>query len=72
MKTRKHEVEQRTCRSCRQSYAYPEVGSLATRFHCEACVELPAPVRAVFERYHRHIVVLTGRIESLEKRMGAR
>ncbi|HOW70383.1 MAG TPA: hypothetical protein PKY77_07260 [Phycisphaerae bacterium] len=68
----KDEMQERTCRSCRQPYRYPGRGSLATRFHCEACAELPAPVRAAFERFHRQIALLTSRIEQLERQVSVR
>lgn len=61
------ERQTRVCRSCRQSYAYPVLRSLATRFHCESCVSLPAETRATFERLTRRINDLESRLARLER-----
>jgi hypothetical protein len=62
------ELKQRACRACGEMYFYPVRHSPATRFHCEACVELPGEVRAVFERFNRRIKTLTSQLDKLEQR----
>lgn len=64
-------TKKRVCRSCNESYEYPVSRSLATRFHCPACVELPAETRALFEKYNKRIKALTAQLGQLEQRCRA-
>ena len=61
------ELQQRVCRVCHQRYRYPVLKSPATRFHCEACVALPAAVRGVLEKQGRRLKELTVQVEQLER-----
>jgi hypothetical protein len=63
------ELEQRVCRSCQQTYTYPVRRSLATRFYCEACMELPARVRAAFEKYNRRLKELASQVGQLQREL---
>jgi len=65
----KDEIQQRVCRACQQTYSYPVLKSTATRFHCEACMELPAAVRAALEKYNRRLKELTTQIEQLQREL---
>jgi len=62
------ETSKRVCRACNESYDYPVLRSLATRFHCAACVELPAETRALFEKYNKRIKALAAQVAKLEQR----
>lgn len=64
-------TKERVCRSCNERYEYPVPRSLATRFHCAACVELPAETRALFEKYNKRIKTLTAQVDQLEQRCRA-
>ena len=59
------ERQERVCRSCGQEYTYPLPKSLATRFYCDMCVELPKEVRAVMERLNKRLTRLTAKVEKL-------
>jgi hypothetical protein len=63
------ELQIRTCRSCGHSYKYPVVKSRATRFFCEACMELKPEVRSTFEKYNKRIRDLTRQVKNLEARL---
>lgn len=45
----------KTCQICGTVYTYPEVGSPATRFHCELCAPLPASLRKVLGRMAKRL-----------------
>lgn len=62
-----NETEQRICRSCNRSYAYPLLKSVATRFYCAACMELDPPVREAFELLNKRINTLTEQMGQLTK-----
>lgn len=62
------ECQTRMCRACNEAYDYPVPKSAATRFYCGPCAELPARVRAMFEKYNRRIKALVARIDKLEQR----
>lgn len=64
------ELQDRTCRACGRTYRYPALKSLATRFHCEQCMELPPAVRATFEAYNRRIHQLSSELAQLKRRVG--
>jgi hypothetical protein len=66
------ETKKRVCRSCNESYDYPLPRDPATRFHCSACVELPAGTRALFEKYNKRIKALAVQVERLEQRQAAK
>jgi predicted nucleic acid-binding Zn ribbon protein len=51
----------KVCKICGTAYRYPEKGSAATRFHCEACAALPAAFRKVLNR-------MSMRIDALERK----
>jgi hypothetical protein len=61
------ELQQRVCRACNASYKYPVLRSLATRFYCESCAELPAGVRQAFEQMNKRIRNLTASVEKLTR-----
>jgi len=67
----KAEIQQRVCRACNSTYKYPVLRSLATRFYCADCMELPERVRAAFEQFNKRIKNLTATVEKLEKRLAA-
>ncbi|MEZ5278432.1 MAG: hypothetical protein R3F07_18765 [Opitutaceae bacterium] len=48
----------KTCQVCGTVYVYPEKGSRATRFHCETCAPLPAPLLKVLTRLGKRIQTL--------------
>ena len=56
----------RTCRACGKQFEYPIKGSLATRFHCEECVDIPPDIRTIFERLSNRIQKLEHTIKRLE------
>src|SRR5690606_32981196 len=62
----KAEIQQRVCRACNSTYKYPVLRSLATRFYCADCMELPERVRAAFEQFNKRIKNLTATVEKLE------
>jgi len=61
------ELQERTCRACDRTYKYPVPKSTATRFYCEACMELSPEVRGTFELYNKRIKKLEKQIAKLEK-----
>jgi hypothetical protein len=61
------ELQERTCRSCDRTYKYPMLKSTATRFYCEACMELSPEVRSTFEHYNKRLKKLTSQLAKLEK-----
>lgn len=61
------ELQQRVCRACNATYKYPVLHSLASRFYCEGCMELPAGVRSAFEQMNKRIKTLTAAMEKHEK-----
>jgi len=63
------ELQQRVCRVCQETYDYPVPRSLATRFYCEACVELPARVRMTLEKQSRRIKELATQVEQLRREL---
>jgi hypothetical protein len=63
----KQELQERLCRACGTKYKYPVPKSLATRFYCELCAELPAGVRAVIERLHKQVKSLSAEVAKLRK-----
>ena len=63
-------LQQRVCRACNTTYKYPVKHSLATRFYCETCADLPAGVRATFEQMNKRIKTLSSAVEKLEKKSG--
>jgi hypothetical protein len=67
MTDRDDELQTRVCRACSQTYRYPVLKSLATRFHCEACMRLDPEVRAVFEAFNRRIKSLAAEVDKLKK-----
>jgi protein-arginine kinase activator protein McsA len=67
----KAEIQQRVCRACNSTYKYPVLRSLATRFYCADCMELPERVRAAFELLNKRVKNLTATVEKLEKRLAA-
>jgi hypothetical protein len=66
------ELQTRTCRSCGRDFSYPVPGSLATRFICERCVEMPESVRAVFEHYQKRVKKLESTVAKLQAALAAR
>ena len=65
------ELQERVCRSCNQRYEYPVSRSLATRFYCAECMELPPAVRATFEQFNKRIKTLTSTVQKLEQKLSA-
>jgi hypothetical protein len=63
------ELQQRVCRACNVSYPYPVRHSLASRFYCEDCMELPSSVRDAFERMNKRIKTLSAQVQKLEKQL---
>jgi hypothetical protein len=63
------ELQQRVCRACNQTYDYPVLKSGATRFYCEDCMELPAPVRATFEQFNKRVKSLSATVQKLEQKL---
>ncbi len=63
------ELQQRVCRACQKTYPYPVPRSLATRFYCAECMELPDTVRATFESFNKRIKSLSATVEQLQKRL---
>ena len=61
------ELQQRVCRACNATYKYPVLHSLASRFYCEDCMELPARIRATFEQMNKRIKTLTATLDKHEK-----
>jgi hypothetical protein len=59
-------ADRRTCRACGESFEYPGHQSLATRTHCEHCVQLPEPVRRAFERLRRRVDRLAREVQKLK------
>lgn len=62
------ELQERVCRACHATYKYPVYKSTATRFYCEECMDLPAGVRATFERFNKRIKTLTAAVAKLEQK----
>lgn len=69
MSEQRDEVQERVCRACNAVYKYPVRRSLATRFHCEACVALAPEIRAAFEQFNKRIRALTTSVQRLEQRL---
>jgi len=67
MRKSQGECRPRVCRACNESYDYPAFKSSATRFHCERCADLPADVRAVFEKYNRRVKAMAAQLDSLQR-----
>ncbi len=65
------ELQDRVCRACNQTYKYPVLKSMATRFYCEDCVDLPPAVRASFERFNKRIRALSAAVQKLEHKLNA-
>ncbi len=63
------ELQERTCRACSQTYEYPVLKSMATRFYCEACMQLPPTVRAAFEQFNKRLKTLDATVRKLEKKL---
>lgn len=59
---------QRTCRACGKKFDYPVRGNLATRHHCEECVQVPADVRKVFERLSTRVQTLENTLKRLQEK----
>jgi hypothetical protein len=66
------ELQKRVCRACDQTYPYPVVKSLATRFYCAECMELSPQVRATFERFNKRIRALAAAVARLEGKPAAK
>ncbi len=64
------ELQDRTCRACGRPYKYPVRKSRATRFHCQACVDLDANVRATFEHFNRKIKAVQRELNALKSAKG--
>ncbi len=64
--------QERLCRACQRRYAYPVRKSLATRFHCEACMALSPNVRKTFETFNKRIKALSAAVDKLEKELTTR
>lgn len=60
-----NELQKRTCRTCGESYDYPGHKSIATRFQCERCVQIPEDVQRVLELMRRKIDRLTKEVQKL-------
>lgn len=58
--------DRHTCRACGAPYPYPGHQSLATRTHCEHCVQLSEPARRAFERLRRRLDRLERELENLK------
>lgn len=71
MKEDTDEIHERVCRACNETYNYPVPKSPATRFYCETCAGLDAPVRAVLERYNKRLKSLATTVHKLEQRWAA-
>lgn len=65
------ELQERTCRACDRTYKYPVPKSTATRFYCEACMELAPEVRGAFEHYNKRLKKLTTQLARLEKKISS-
>jgi len=63
------ELQNRVCRACNQTYKYPVLRSLATRFYCADCMELPPRIRVSFEHLNKRVKALTSTVEKLEKKI---
>ena len=61
----------RTCRACGKQFEYPLKGSVATRFHCEECVDLPPDTRKVAERLFTRLQKLEMTVKRLEQKAAA-
>lgn len=70
-KDKDDELQQRVCRACSRTYDYPELRSLATRFYCADCSDLPPAVRATFEQFNKRIKSLTASVQKLEQKLTA-
>ena len=64
-------MQRRTCRACGTSYQYPIPKSMATRFYCEDCVEIPVNTRRVLEAMRRRIDRMATKIEQLESELSS-
>jgi hypothetical protein len=62
------ELQDRVCRACGRGYQYPVRKSLATRFYCEACMNLDADVRAMFEHFHKKLKSLSRELNALKSK----
>ena len=56
-------TDQRKCRCCGETYAYPEKKSVSTRTYCENCEAIPTETRRAIERVRR-------RVERVVRKMG--
>lgn len=64
------EHDERTCRACGEPYEYPGHNSLATRSHCESCVEIPEPMRRALQALRRRLERLTREVAQLRGKAG--
>lgn len=64
-------MQKRTCRVCSSTYDYPTPKSIATRFYCEECVEIPVATRRVLEALRRKNDRMSTRIEKLESELAS-
>ena len=65
------ELQERVCRACNQTYAYPVLKSMATRFYCKDCMELPPAVRSTFEQFNKRLKALAAAVGKLEQKLDA-
>lgn len=63
---RDEELQERTCRACDRTFKYPVPRSLATRFHCEDCAQLPPGTRAMFEMQNKRLKALSAEVNRLK------
>ena len=63
------ELQERVCRACNQTYDYPALKSLASRFYCKDCMELPPAVRATFEQFNKRLKTLAAAVGKLERKL---
>ncbi len=60
-------MEKRNCRVCGVSYQYPVPKSIATRFYCDQCVQIPGEIRRVLELMRRKMDRMESKIDKLER-----
>ncbi|MDA0748769.1 MAG: hypothetical protein O2954_19805 [bacterium] len=61
------EKGRRVCRACGERYEYPVHSGVATRYHCEQCVEIPKEIRRIFERMRRRLDRVVREVEALKR-----
>lgn len=60
-------TREKTCQICGTEYIYPEKGTNATRFHCEACSDLPANQKKILTKMAKRIQTLERQLNKQSK-----